>query len=55
MHAQALAVRMDTVEAENKAKIVELEKRGLSASTEQLKADTEEINGKIEQRIQETT
>ena len=42
---------MDTVEAEYKAKLTELEKRNLS---EQLKADAEEISGKIEQRIQET-
>lgn len=51
VHAQALEVRMDTVEAKYKAKIVELEKRDLS---EQLKADTQEISGKIEQQIQET-
>ena len=46
---------MDMVETEYKAKIMELEKRDPSASTEQLKADTEEISGKIEQWIQETT
>lgn len=51
VRAQALAVRMDTVEVEYKAKIMELEKRDPS---EQLKADAEEISGKIEQRIQET-
>lgn len=43
---QALEIRMDMVEAKYKAKIVELEKRKLS---EQLKADAEEIRGKIEQ------
>ena len=46
MHAQALAVRMDMVEAEYKARIEELEKRDPS---EQLKADAEEIGGQIEQ------
>ena len=51
VRTQALVVRMDMVEAEYKAKIVELEKRDLS---EQLKVDAEEISGKIEQRIQET-
>lgn len=51
VRAWVLAVIMDTVKAEYKAKIVELEKRDPS---EQLKADTEEISGKIEQRIQET-
>ena len=48
MHAQALVVRMDMVEVEYKAKIMELEKRDPS---EQLKADAKEISGKIEQRI----
>lgn len=43
---------MDTVEAEYKARIVELEKRDPS---EQLKADAKEISGKIEQQIEETT
>lgn len=51
VHAQALAVRMDTVEVEYKAKIEELEKRDPS---EQLKANTEEISAKIEQWIQDT-
>ena len=45
---------MDTVETEYKVKIVELEQRDPSASVKQLKVDAEEINGKIEQRIQET-
>ena len=54
VHAHALAVRMDTVEAEYKAKIVELEQRDLSALAEKLKEDIEEISGKIEQQIQET-
>ena len=54
VHSQVLAVRMDMVETEYKTKIVELEQRDLSPSTEQLKVDTEEIIGKIEQRIQET-
>ena len=45
---------MDMVEIEYKAKIAELEKRDPSSLAEQLKADAEEINGKIEQRIQET-
>ena len=43
---------MDTVEAEYKAKIVELEKWDPS---EQLKATVEKISRQIEQRIQETT
>lgn len=46
VHAQALVVKMDTVEAVYKAKIAELEKR---APSKQLKVDTEEISGKIEQ------
>ena len=45
---------MDTLKNEYKAKIVELERRDLSTSAEQLKADAKEISGKIEQRIQET-
>ena len=49
VRAQALAIRMDTVEVEYKAKIAELEKRDPSASAEQLKRDTEEISDKIEQ------
>lgn len=44
----ALVVRMDTVEAEYKAQIKELEKRDLS---EQLKVATKEISGKIDQQI----
>ena len=51
VRTQALAIRMDMVEAEYKAKIAELEKRDPS---EKLKADTEEISGKIEKQIQET-
>lgn len=43
---------MDMVEAEYKAKSMDLEKRDLS---EQLKVDAEEISGKIEQWIRETT
>ena len=54
VHAKVLAVRMDTIETEYKAKIAELEQRDLSASAEQLKVDAEEISGKIEQRLQET-
>lgn len=52
VHAQELAVRMDTVKAEYKARIEELEKRDPS---EQLKVTAKEISGKIEQQIQETT
>ena len=52
VHAQALEVRMDTVEAEYKAKIEELEKRDPS---KQLKVEAKEISSKIEQQIQETT
>ena len=44
--AQALAVRMDTIEAEYKARIEELEKRDPSAK---LKVEAVEINSKIEQ------
>ena len=44
MCTQALAVRMDTVEAKYKAMIKELEKRDLS---EQLKMAAKEISGKI--------
>ena len=46
--AQALAIKMDTVETEYKAKIAELEQRDLSASAKQLKADAEEISSKVE-------
>lgn len=53
MRAQLLAIRMDMVEAEYKTKIMELGKRDLSTSSEQLKPDTEDISGKIEQWIQE--
>ena len=38
---------MDTVEAEYKAKIKELEKRDPGTLAEQLKAGIEEISGKI--------
>lgn len=48
VRTQALAVRMDTVETEYRAKIAELQQRDPSASAEQLKADAEEISGKIE-------
>ena len=50
--AQALVVRMDTVEAEYKARIEELEKRDPS---EKLKVESKEISHKIEQQIQDTT
>ena len=52
MRALALAVRMDIVEVEYKAKIEELEKRDL---TEQLKVVTKEITGQIAHRIEDTT
>ena len=39
---------MDIVEAEYKAKIMELEKRDQSTSAKQLKANAAEISGKIE-------
>ena len=52
--SKALAIRMDTIKTEYKAKIMELEQRDPSVSAAQLKADTEEISGKIEKRIQET-
>ena len=42
------------VETKYKARIAELEKRDLSASIDQLKADAKDISRKIEQRIQET-
>ena len=46
VHTQALAVRMDTVEAEYKARIEELKKWDPS---EKLKVVVKEINGKIGQ------
>ena len=52
VHAQALAVRMDIVEAEYKARIEEMEKRD---STEQLKAIAKEIAKQIAYRIADTT
>ena len=52
VHAQALAVRMDMVETEYKARIEELEKRDLS---EQLEVVAKEMSGKIVQQIQDTT
>ena len=52
VHAQALAVIMDAVEVEYKARIEELEKRDL---TEQLKAAAKEIAGQIAFGIMETT
>lgn len=52
VHAQALVVRMDIVEAEYKARIEELEKRDLR---EQLKVVAKEISGKIAQNIRDTT
>ena len=50
--AQALAVRMDTVEAEYKARIKELEKRD---PTDQLKVTAKEIIGQITHQIEDTT
>ena len=52
VRAQALAVRMDTVEAEYKARIEELDKQDPS---EQLKVAAKEISGKNAQQIQDTT
>ena len=52
VHAQALAVKMDTMEAEYKAKIEELEKRD---PTEQLKEATKEIIEQIGHQIMDTT
>ena len=52
VHAQALAVRMDAVEAEYKARIEKLEKRD---PTEQLKIVAKEIAGQIVYRIEDTT
>ena len=46
VRSQALAVRMDVVEAEYKARIEELEKRD---PTEQLKVAAKEITGQIVQ------
>ena len=54
VHTQALAIIMDMVETEYKAKIAELEQRDPSALARQLKEEPEEISGKIEQSIQET-
>ena len=45
VHAQALVVRMDTVEVEYKARIEEMEKRD---PHKWLKVAAEEISGKIE-------
>ena len=55
VRAKALAIRMDMIKIEYKAKIIELEQRDPNTLAKQLKADAEEISGKIEQRIQETT
>ena len=52
LRAQALAVRMDTVEAEYKARIEELEKWDL---IEQLKVAAKEITGQIVHQIEDTT
>ena len=52
VRAQALVVRIDTVKAEYKARIEELEKRDPS---EQLKVEAKDISGKIAQWIQDTT
>ena len=50
--AQALAVKMDTMEAEYKARIEELEKRD---PTEQLKVVAKEITEQIVHQIEDTT
>ena len=52
VRAQALEFRMDTLEAEYKARIKELEKRD---SSKQLKVAVKEMSGKIVQQIQDTT
>ena len=52
VRTQALAVRMDTVEAEYKARIEELEKRD---PTEQLKVVAKEIIRQITHQIADTT
>lgn len=52
LRTKALAVRMDTVEVEYKARIEELEKRD---PTEQLKATAKEIIEQIAYRITDTT
>lgn len=52
LRTKALAVRMDIVEAEYKARIEELEKRDL---TEQLKAVAKKIAEQIAYRIANTT
>lgn len=52
VHAQALAVRMDIVEEEYKARIEEVEKRD---PTEQLKEVAKEIIGQIAHQIADTT
>ena len=49
---QALAVRMDAMEAEYKARIEELEKR---EPTEQLKEAAKEVIGQIAHQIEDTT
>ena len=54
VRTKVLVIRMDTVETDYKAKIMELQQRDQSTSTEQMKADAEEISGQIQQRIQET-
>ena len=52
VHAQALALRMDTVVAEYKSKIEELEKRD---PTKQLKVDVKEITEQIAHQIANKT
>lgn len=52
MYTQALAVIMDAMEAEYKARIEELEKRDL---TDQFKVVVKEISGQIVHRIKDTT
>ena len=52
LHAQALAVIMDTLEVEYKARIEELEKRD---PTEQLKVAAKEITKQIAHQIEDTT
>ena len=52
MRTQALAVRLDAMEAEYKARIEELEKRDPS---EQLKVAAKEVVGQIAHQIEDTT
>ena len=52
MHAKAIALRMDTVETEYKAKIEELEKQD---PTTQLKVAAKKIEGLIAYQIKDMT